>query len=133
MHCVEKILSNKDHFKKAIVPNGEKVFIHVSNFRPVKRIQDAIKVFYKVSKVIPSRFLLIGDGPERYKMENLCRELGIWEKVSFLGKQEAVEELLAISDLFLLPSETESFGLAALEAFQNLFPNPNNNICMFIL
>lgn len=106
----------KEHFKKAIAPNNERIVIHTSNFRKVKRVQDVIQVFARIQKEIPARLLLIGDGPERLKMEEICRELNITELVSFLGKQEAVEEVLSVGDLFLLPSETESFGLAALEA-----------------
>ena len=82
----------------------------------MKRIDDAVKVFARVLKKIPAKLLLVGDGPERDAIEDLTRQLKISEHVRFLGKQEAVEELLAISDLFLMPSETESFGLAALEA-----------------
>lgn len=106
----------KSHFKMAIAPNGERIVTHVSNFRKVKRIDNVIQVFNGIRKVLPARLLLVGDGPERQKAENLCRELNLCEEIRFLGKQEAVEELLSISDLFLMPSETESFGLAALEA-----------------
>jgi N-acetyl-alpha-D-glucosaminyl L-malate synthase BshA len=108
--------TNKEHFKTAIAPQGEKILIHVSNFRKVKRVEDVVLMFDKVCKKIPSKLLLVGDGPERMSIELLCRQLGNCEHVRFLGKQDAVEDLLAISDLFLLPSETESFGLAALEA-----------------
>ncbi len=108
--------SNKDHFKKAIAPNGEKILIHVSNFRKVKRVDDVIHVFKKVSELIPAKLLMVGDGPERTKIEDLCRALNICDDVRFLGKQDPVEELLAISDVFIMPSESESFGLAALEA-----------------
>lgn len=107
----------KEHFKKAIAPHGEKILIHTSNFRKVKRVDDVVKIFSEVSKQIPSKLLLIGDGPERMHIEKLCREMeNICGKVSFLGKQEMVEEILSVGDLFLMPSETESFGLAALEA-----------------
>lgn len=106
----------KDHFKRAICPNGERLMIHTSNFRKVKRLDDVVKVFCKVNKHIPSRLLMVGDGPERRRIENLCHEMGILEDVRFLGKLEAVEEVLSVSDLFLMPSEKESFGLAALEA-----------------
>lgn len=108
--------TNKEHFKTAIAPQGEKILMHVSNFRKVKRIQDVVLMFDKVCKQIPSKLLLVGDGPERMSTELLCRQLGNCEHVRFLGKQDAVEDLLAIADLFVLPSETESFGLAALEA-----------------
>ncbi|MEP7321271.1 MAG: N-acetyl-alpha-D-glucosaminyl L-malate synthase BshA [Saprospiraceae bacterium] len=107
---------DKEHFKKALAPDGEKILIHTSNFRRVKRVDDVIKIFVEVRKVLPSKLLLIGDGPERQHLEELCRKMDICDDVRFLGKQDAVEELLAISDLFLIPSENESFGLAALEA-----------------
>ncbi len=107
---------DKDHFKKAIAPHGERVIVHTSNFRKVKRVEDVVQVFRKVHKRIPSKLLLVGDGPERYNVEELCRKMGLWHEVRFLGKQDAIEELLAVSDLFIMPSESESFGLAALEA-----------------
>lgn len=107
---------DKTHFKKALAPHGEKILIHTSNFRKVKRVDDVIHIFEQVHERLPSKLLLIGDGPERQRMEELCRKIKIAEHVRFLGKQDAVEELLAVSDLFLIPSENESFGLAALEA-----------------
>jgi len=107
---------DKDHFKKAIAPDDEKVLTHISNFRSVKRAEDALFVFEKVIEKIPSKLLMIGDGPERAKLEILCRERGLCDQIRFLGKQGAIEELLSVSDLFLLPSSNESFGLAALEA-----------------
>ena len=107
---------NKNHFKQAIAPRGERILIHVSNFRPVKRVDDVIYIFKIVNDATPSKLLLIGDGPERGRCEDLSRRLGLSQDIRFLGKQDAVEELLAVSDLFLLPSESESFGLAALEA-----------------
>ncbi len=107
---------NKDHFKKAIAPNGERIITHVSNFRKVKRIEDVINVFDRIHNELPSKLLLIGDGPERNKAEVLCRKLRLCDEIRFLGKQDAVEELLAVSDLFLIPSQKESFGLSALEA-----------------
>lgn len=106
----------KDHFKKAICPNDERLIVHTSNFRKVKRVQDVIHVFNKVRKVIPAKLLLVGDGPERYQMEELCRKSCSIDDVRFLGKLEAVEEVLSVADLFLMTSEKESFGLAALEA-----------------
>jgi N-acetyl-alpha-D-glucosaminyl L-malate synthase BshA len=106
----------KEHFKKAICPNGEKLIVHASNFRAVKRIEDVIMVFDQVRKQIPSKLLLVGDGPERMKLEALCRELDTCADIRFLGKMEAVEEILSVSDVFIMPSEKESFGLAALEA-----------------
>ena len=107
---------NKDHFKTAICPNGEKLLVHTSNFRRVKRIDDAVMVFYHLRQKTPVKLLLAGDGPERTRIQQLCRELGISEDVRFLGKLDAVEEILSVADLFLMPSENESFGLAALEA-----------------
>lgn len=106
----------KDHFKKAICPQGEALIVHTSNFRKVKRVGDVIKVFNNIHKEIPSKLLLIGDGPERSMAETMTRDLSISDAVRFLGKQEAVEEVLSVADLFLMPSEKESFGLAALEA-----------------
>ncbi|NVJ84936.1 MAG: N-acetyl-alpha-D-glucosaminyl L-malate synthase BshA [Algoriphagus sp.] len=106
----------KEHFKLAICPNGEKLLVHTSNFRKVKRVEDVVRVFYEVRKEIPAKLLLVGDGPERDRMERLCRELGTCDDVRFLGKLDAVEEVLSVSDLFIMPSEKESFGLAALEA-----------------
>lgn len=96
--------------------DNEPILCHISNFRKVKRVRDVLKVFERVNKEIPSRILLVGDGPERYALEELCREIGLCDRVKFLGKIQRTEEVLAISDLFVLPSETESFGLAALEA-----------------
>ena len=106
----------KEHFKKAICPAGEKLLIHTSNFRPVKRVKDVVKIFNEVRARIPSKLLLVGDGPERPKVEKYCRELTTCADIRFLGKLDAIEEILSVSDLFLMPSETESFGLAALEA-----------------
>jgi N-acetyl-alpha-D-glucosaminyl L-malate synthase BshA len=106
----------KDHFKKAICPNGESLIVHTSNFRKVKRIPDVIQVFANVRREIPAKLLMIGDGPERNHAEKMCRELGICDDIRFLGKLEAVEEVLSVADLFIMPSEKESFGLAALEA-----------------
>ncbi|MEM6699182.1 MAG: N-acetyl-alpha-D-glucosaminyl L-malate synthase BshA [Bacteroidota bacterium] len=118
---------NKDHFKKAIAPDGERILTHVSNFRKVKRVDHVIHIFKKVREIIPSKLLLIGDGPERHNLELLCRELHLCEDIRFLGKQAAVEELLAVSDLFLMPSENESFGLAALEAMACEVPVISSN------
>ncbi|MEQ8244312.1 N-acetyl-alpha-D-glucosaminyl L-malate synthase BshA [Fulvivirga sp.] len=106
----------KEHFKKAICPNDEMLLVHTSNFRKVKRVEDVVKVFHNLRKVIPAKLLLVGDGPERTHIEALCRELGDCDDIRFLGKLEAVEEVLSVADLFIMPSEKESFGLAALEA-----------------
>jgi len=107
---------NKDHFKKAIAPEGEPILTHVSNFRKVKRVDDVIRVFHQVRQQMHAKLLLIGDGPERRNAESLCRKLKLCDDIRFLGKQDAVEELLAVSDVLLMPSAKESFGLAALEA-----------------
>jgi N-acetyl-alpha-D-glucosaminyl L-malate synthase BshA len=120
-------LKPKDHFKKAIAPNGEKVLVHTSNFRKVKRTEDVVKIFAKVSEKIPSKLLMVGDGPERSRCEHLSRDLGIAEHVRFLGKQDAIEEILSVSDLFLMPSVSESFGLAALEAMACKVPVISSN------
>lgn len=108
--------SNKDHFKKAIAPEGEPIVTHLSNFRKVKRVDDVIRVFHQIRAQMPAKLLLIGDGPERRDAESLCRKLKLCDDIRFLGKQDAVEELLAVSDLLIMPSAKESFGLAALEA-----------------
>ena len=94
----------------------EFILTHISNFRKVKRVEDVVNIFNKVSEEIPAKLLMIGDGPERLKAEQLCRQLGITKKVKFLGKLKVIEKVLSISDVFILPSETESFGLVALEA-----------------
>ena len=99
-------------------PHGERILVHLSNFRPVKRITDVVEIFDRVRKKVPSKLLLIGDGPDRSKAEWLAVQKGIHDHVIFLGKQDRVQEKLAISDVMLLPSELESFGLAALEALE---------------
>ncbi len=106
----------KEHLKMAICPDGEMLLVHTSNFRKVKRVDDVVRVFHNLRKEIPAKLLLVGDGPERTNIEALCRELGDCNDIRFLGKLEAVEEVLSVADLFLMPSEKESFGLAALEA-----------------
>ncbi|MFZ2905993.1 MAG: N-acetyl-alpha-D-glucosaminyl L-malate synthase BshA [Cyclobacteriaceae bacterium] len=117
----------KDHFKKAICPNNEMLVVHTSNFRKVKRVGDVINVFYNIHKEIPAKLLMIGDGPERVHAEQQCRDLGICDDIRFLGKLEAVEEVLSVADLFLMPSEKESFGLAALEAMACEVPVISSN------
>ncbi len=117
----------KDHFKKAICPNGESLIVHTSNFRKVKRINDVMSIFNNIHKEIPSKLLMIGDGPERTSAETMAREFGINDAVRFLGKQDAVEEVLSVADLFLMPSEKESFGLAALEAMACEVPVISSN------
>lgn len=114
--------SDKDHFKKMLAPNGERIMAHVSNFRKVKRVEDVIKVFEKVRQAIPSKLLMIGDGPERQNAEEIARHLSICNDIRFLGKQEQMDEILSIADLFILPSQYESFGLSALEAMACAVP-----------
>lgn len=117
----------KEHFRAAICPAGEKLLVHTSNFRAVKRVEDVIRVFDKVRKIIPAKLLLVGDGPERISAEMLCRELGTCSDIRFLGKLDAVEEVLSVCDLFIMPSEKESFGLAALEAMACEVPVISSN------
>lgn len=116
-----------DAFKKLIAPNGERIIVHASNFRKVKRVADVIKTFQLVAKEIPSKLLLIGDGPERPDLEAMTRDCVNKDDIKFLGKQEQMEDLLPIADLFLLPSEYESFGLAALEAMAAEVPVISSN------
>lgn len=118
---------NKDHFKKLLAPDGERILVHTSNFRKVKRVEDVIHIFKKVHDELPAKLLMIGDGPERQPAERLCREIGLCDDVRFLGKQDAIEELLSICDLFIMPSESESFGLAALEAMACEVPVLSSN------
>ncbi|MFY7964642.1 MAG: N-acetyl-alpha-D-glucosaminyl L-malate synthase BshA [Chitinophagaceae bacterium] len=105
-----------DAFKKVIAPNGEKILLHASNFRKVKRVDDVIKVFAKVRSAIPAKLMMVGDGPERPAAEDLARSLGVADDVRFVGKQEQMEDIMNVSDIFLLTSDYESFGLSALEA-----------------
>ena len=127
--CLEQQVFNGsiDDLKKSFAPNGEKILIHVSNFREVKRVQDVIKIFDIVRKQTSAKLLMVGDGPERHKMEELCRELHACDAIKFLGKVKDTERILAASDLFLLPSQTESFGLAALEAMAAKVPVISTN------
>jgi N-acetyl-alpha-D-glucosaminyl L-malate synthase BshA len=104
--CRRSVMANDD----------ERIITHISNFRKVKRIPDIIKIFYKIQKEIPAKLMMVGDGPEKEKAEKMCRKLGIQDKVIFFGNSNEIDRILCLTDLFLLPSETESFGLAALEA-----------------
>lgn len=108
--------TNQQHFRHAVAPHNEAILVHTSNFRRVKRIEDVVRIFAAVREKKPAKLLLIGDGPERAKAEQVCREMDLCNDIRFLGKQDAIGELLSISDIFLMPSESESFGLAALEA-----------------
>jgi len=103
-------------FKKHLAPNNEKILVHTSNFRQVKRVPDTLRIFAKVIEEIPAKLVLVGHGPDRSECERLCRQLELCDHVKFLGKQEGLVEILNASDIFLIPSQSESFGLAALEA-----------------
>jgi L-malate glycosyltransferase len=116
-----------DAFRKVIAPNGERILLHASNFRKIKRVQDVVKIFHEVRKEMPAKLLFVGDGPERSTAEDLARELGIGDEIRFVGKQEQMEDILAIADLFLLTSDYESFGLAALEAMAAGVPVVSTN------
>ena len=115
------------NFKNSYAPNGERIITHISNFRSVKRVEDVVRVFKKVSGKIPSKLLLVGDGPDRRKVEDLCRELRTCGDTHIIGKLKKPEEVLSISDLFILPSQKESFGLAALEAMASGVPVISTN------
>jgi N-acetyl-alpha-D-glucosaminyl L-malate synthase BshA len=116
-----------DAFRKALAPNGEKVLVHASNFRKIKRVEDVIHIFEKVNKQIPSKLMMVGDGPERHTAEELSRELNLCDEIRFVGKQEQMEEIMVISDVFLLTSDYESFGLSALEAMAAHVPVVSSN------
>ncbi len=121
--------SNKAHFRQALCPNGEKVLAHVSNFRAVKRVGDTVEILARLrAEGLPVKLLLVGDGPDRVPAEHLARKLGVYEDVRFLGKQDPVEEILSIADVFLMPSGSETFGLAALEAMSCGVPVVASNI-----
>jgi N-acetyl-alpha-D-glucosaminyl L-malate synthase BshA len=108
--------------KKQFAPNGEKLLMHTSNFRPVKRLTDTIRILAKVRETIPTKLLLVGEGPDRQASHNLAMQLGVSDDIIYLGAQDFIENLLSCADLFLLPSEEESFGLAALEALSSKTP-----------
>lgn len=114
-------------FRQILAPKNERILLHASNFRKVKRVDDVVTVFSKVNQVIPSKLLFVGDGPERSRIESLCRELDAHADIKFLGRQEQMEDILAISDFFILPSEYESFGLVALEAMAGGVPVLSTN------
>jgi N-acetyl-alpha-D-glucosaminyl L-malate synthase BshA len=116
-----------DAFRKAVAPNGERVIMHASNFRKLKRVDDVIRIFEIINREVPSKLMMVGDGPDRHDAEELSRELNICNHVRFVGKQEQMEEIMAISDLFLLTSEYESFGLSALEAMAAHVPVISSN------
>ena len=113
--------------RSVMAKEGERIITHISNFRKVKRIPDVIKIFYNIQKEIPAKLMMVGDGPEKEKAEKLCEELGIEDKVIFFGNSNEIDKILCLTDLFLLPSETESFGLAALEAMACSVPVISSN------
>ncbi len=117
-----------DAFRQVLAPKGEKILIHASNFRRIKRIPDVVRIFAGVRAAMPAKLLFIGDGPERSTAEELSRELGVFDCVRFVGKQDQIEDILSIADLFLLTSEYESFGLAALEAMAAGVPVISTNV-----
>jgi len=113
---MQKYWNDEDCIRETLASPHEKIIAHVSNFRQVKRVLDVVYVFYEIQKKMPAKLLMVGDGPDREKTELLAKQLGIEDKILFLGKSDEVRKILCYADLFLLPSETESFGLAALEA-----------------
>jgi N-acetyl-alpha-D-glucosaminyl L-malate synthase BshA len=127
--CPERHLNKSvnEHLKAYYAPQGERIIMHISNFRPVKRVGDIVEVFARILKKVPAKMLFVGDGPDRFAVEQKCRELGTCNHTYFLGKVRDVEEVLGIADLFILPSETESFGLAALEAMITGIPVISTN------
>ncbi len=123
----QKDWSDEDCLRETLANTDEKIITHVSNFRPVKRVLDVIHIFHKIQDKIPSKLLMVGDGPDREKAEILAKELGIKNRILFLGKSDEVRKIMCLTDLFLLPSETESFGLAALEAMAARTPVISTN------
>lgn len=114
--------------REHIAPNNEKIIVHTSNFRPVKRVPETIRILQKVREEIPAKLVLVGDGPDRSECERLCRELNLCDHTKFLGKQNGLVEILNASDLFLIPSQSESFGLAALEAMSCGLPVVSSSV-----
>ncbi|MFT6982112.1 MAG: N-acetyl-alpha-D-glucosaminyl L-malate synthase BshA [Crocinitomicaceae bacterium] len=127
VHPRSKTIHNIQEIRRRYAADDEPILCHVSNFRKVKRVDDVLKMFDKVNQKIPSKLLMVGDGPERYGLEELCTQLGLCDRVVFIGKVRETQEVLEISDLFVLPSETESFGLAALEAMAMGVPVISSN------
>jgi len=124
----DKHIKNGEICQRSVLANSnERIITHISNFRKVKRIPDVIRTFYKIQHKIPSKLMMVGEGPEKIHAEKLCDELGISDKVIFFGNSNDIEQILKYSDLFLLPSETESFGLAALEAMAFKVPVISSN------
>ncbi len=123
----QKSWSDTDCMRGTLAKDNEKIIAHVSNFRKVKRVLDVVEIFSKIQEKIPSKLLMVGDGPYREKAEHLARKLGVKNKILFLGKSDEIRKILCFTDLFLLPSETESFGLAALEAMAAKTPIISSN------
>ena len=120
-------MKNEDCKRHVMAAPEERIITHISNFRPVKRIEDVILVFEKIIKKIPAKLIMIGDGPLQNDAKKLCHELGVFDKVIFMGNSNEIDSILCFSDLFLLPSESESFGLAALEAMIHGVPVISSN------
>ena len=123
----EKKDPNTPCHRSVMAAADERIITHISNFRGVKRIPDVVKIFYKIQKEIPAKLMMVGDGPEKEKAEELCFELGIQDKVIFFGNSNEIDKILCLTDLFLLPSQTESFGLVALEAMACSVPVISSN------
>lgn len=119
--------NSEDCIRGTLAEADEKILTHVSNLRPVKRVMDVIRIFHKVQEQIPSKLILVGDGPDKEQADLLAKELGVKDKILFLGKSDEIRKILCLTDLFLLPSETESFGLAALEAMAGRTPVISSN------
>lgn len=122
-----KIDENSSCHRSLMATQDQKIITHISNFRKVKRIPDVVKVFYEIQKEIPSKLMMVGEGPEREVAEKMCEDLKINDKVIFFGNSNEIDKILSYTDLFLLPSETESFGLAALEAMSSGVPVISSN------
>ena len=127
VHPRSKTINNIQEIRRRYADDNEPIMCHISNFRKVKRVDDVLKMFDKVNQKIPSKLLMVGDGPERFGLEELCAQLGLCDRVVFICKVRETQEVLEISDLFVLPSETESFGLAALEAMAMGVPVISSN------
>ena len=124
----KELVKKEEPCHRSLMANeNEKIITHISNFRKVKRIDDVVKIFYEIQKEIPSKLMMVGEGPEKEAAENLCAQLKIHDKVIFFGNSNEIDKILCFSDLFLLPSETESFGLAALEAMSCGVPVISSN------
>lgn len=126
---IDNVKKEKDTpcYRSLMAKDSERIITHISNFRKVKRILDVIKIFYKIQEQLPAKLMMVGEGPEKESAERLCESLGISDKVIFFGNSNEIDQILCFTDLFLLPSETESFGLAALEAMACSVPVISSN------